>query len=221
MASGERSRASSPRGARPCFSTAATRLKGTLRCARSARRPATSASRFYLADFSSLAQVRGLAEQILAEHERLDVLVNNAGIGTGGRTATEREVSQDGYELRFAVMYLAPLPADAAPRAAARPLRSGADRQRRLRGPGGDRLRRRDARARLQRRPGVLPEQDRPRDADVRPRRRAARPGSDGQLPPPGHVHADEDGPRRGRQPGRLARVGSRGDHAAGRRSRP
>ena len=63
---------------------------------------------FYLADFSSLAQVRGLAEQILAEHERLDVLVNNAGIGTRGRTGSERELSQDGYELRFAVMYLAP-----------------------------------------------------------------------------------------------------------------
>ncbi len=63
---------------------------------------------FHLADFSSLAQVRGLAEQILAEHERLDVLVNNAGIGTRGRTRSEREVSQDGDELRFAVMYLAP-----------------------------------------------------------------------------------------------------------------
>lgn len=45
---------------------------------------------FYLADFSSLAQVRGLAEQILAEHERLDVLVSNAGIGTGGRAGGER-----------------------------------------------------------------------------------------------------------------------------------
>ena len=63
---------------------------------------------FYRADFSSLAQVRGLAEQILAEHERLDVLVNNAGIGTGGRAAVERELSEDGHELRFAVMYLAP-----------------------------------------------------------------------------------------------------------------
>jgi len=64
---------------------------------------------FYLADFSSLAQVHELAEQLLAEHDRLDVLVNNAGIGTGGRAVTERELSKDGYELRFAVMYLAPL----------------------------------------------------------------------------------------------------------------
>jgi NAD(P)-dependent dehydrogenase (short-subunit alcohol dehydrogenase family) len=61
--------------------------------------------RFFLADFGSLAQVRRLAEQVLAEHERLDVLVNNAGIGTG--RGGKRELSQDGYELRFAVNYLA------------------------------------------------------------------------------------------------------------------
>jgi NAD(P)-dependent dehydrogenase (short-subunit alcohol dehydrogenase family) len=59
----------------------------------------------YLADMSSLAEVQELAEQILAEHDRLDVLVNNAGIGTGDGS---REESQDGYELHFAVMYLAP-----------------------------------------------------------------------------------------------------------------
>jgi NAD(P)-dependent dehydrogenase (short-subunit alcohol dehydrogenase family) len=58
-----------------------------------------------LADFGSLAQVRSLAEAVVAEHERLDVLVNNAGIGTGGSPG--REVSEDGYELRFAVNYLA------------------------------------------------------------------------------------------------------------------
>ncbi len=63
---------------------------------------------FYLADFTSLAQVRGLADRILAEHDRLDVLVNNAGIGTAWRGRSEREVSEDGYELRFAVNYLAP-----------------------------------------------------------------------------------------------------------------
>jgi NAD(P)-dependent dehydrogenase (short-subunit alcohol dehydrogenase family) len=61
---------------------------------------------FYLADLSSLAQVRVLAEQVQADHDRLDVLVNNAGIGTG--RGGEREVSGDGYELRFQVNYLAP-----------------------------------------------------------------------------------------------------------------
>ena len=32
-----------------------------------------------LADFASLAAVRQLAETILAEHPRIDVLINNAG----------------------------------------------------------------------------------------------------------------------------------------------
>jgi len=63
--------------------------------------------RFYLADLSSLAEVRSLAEQIVAEHERLDVLVNNAGIGTGRGGGGSRELSEDGHELRFAVNYLA------------------------------------------------------------------------------------------------------------------
>jgi NAD(P)-dependent dehydrogenase (short-subunit alcohol dehydrogenase family) len=61
----------------------------------------------YVADLSSLAQVRALAEEILEDQERLDVLVNNAGIGTGREGGVGREVSADGHELRFAVNYLA------------------------------------------------------------------------------------------------------------------
>jgi NAD(P)-dependent dehydrogenase (short-subunit alcohol dehydrogenase family) len=57
----------------------------------------------YVADLASLEEVRGLARQVESENERLDVLVNNAGIGTTG----PREESRDGYELRFAVNYLA------------------------------------------------------------------------------------------------------------------
>jgi NAD(P)-dependent dehydrogenase (short-subunit alcohol dehydrogenase family) len=56
----------------------------------------------HLADLSSLAEVRRLAEEVLDAHDRLDVLVNNAGIGRAG----PREESADGYELRFAVNYL-------------------------------------------------------------------------------------------------------------------
>ncbi len=63
-------------------------------------------ARFYRADFAALADVRDLADAIEHDHDRLDVLVNNAGIGTAGRSG-ERETSRDGYELRFAVNYLA------------------------------------------------------------------------------------------------------------------
>jgi NAD(P)-dependent dehydrogenase (short-subunit alcohol dehydrogenase family) len=63
---------------------------------------------FYLADLGSLEQVRSLAANVLAEHDRLDVLVNNAGIGVVDGGVGERLTSADGYELRFAVNYLAP-----------------------------------------------------------------------------------------------------------------
>src|SRR5215475_11775067 len=61
---------------------------------------------FLPADFSSLAEVRRLAGAVHRECDRLDILINNAGIGSGG-SAGKREVSQDGHELRFAVNYLA------------------------------------------------------------------------------------------------------------------
>jgi NAD(P)-dependent dehydrogenase (short-subunit alcohol dehydrogenase family) len=59
-------------------------------------------SRPYLADFSSLVRVRSLAERVLSDHDRLDALVNNAGV-----IVRERRESEDGYELTFAVNYLA------------------------------------------------------------------------------------------------------------------
>ncbi len=60
----------------------------------------------YLADFSSLEEVRRIGQEVVAEHERLDVLINNAGIGMG-TPGEPREESADGHELRFAVNYLA------------------------------------------------------------------------------------------------------------------
>jgi NAD(P)-dependent dehydrogenase (short-subunit alcohol dehydrogenase family) len=59
------------------------------------------------ADLSSLEEVRALARRVAAECDRLDVLVNNAGIGTTLPGEGRRMVSEDGYELRFAVNYLA------------------------------------------------------------------------------------------------------------------
>jgi NAD(P)-dependent dehydrogenase (short-subunit alcohol dehydrogenase family) len=63
--------------------------------------------RWYRADLASLADVRALAERVAAEQPRLDVLVNNAGIGTTLPGDGARQVSADGYELRFQVNYLA------------------------------------------------------------------------------------------------------------------
>jgi NAD(P)-dependent dehydrogenase (short-subunit alcohol dehydrogenase family) len=60
-------------------------------------------TRSYRADLASLAEVGGLADEVLEHEPQLDVLVNNAGIGADGG----REESADGYELRFAVNYLA------------------------------------------------------------------------------------------------------------------
>ena len=59
------------------------------------------------ADLADLAQVRTLAEEVLSGAPRLDVLVNNAGIGFGGSGDRHRQVSADGHEVRFAVNHLA------------------------------------------------------------------------------------------------------------------
>ena len=56
-----------------------------------------------LADFSSLAEVRRLADQILVADSRLDLLVNNAGL-----MSPKYRFSFDGFELTFAVNHLAP-----------------------------------------------------------------------------------------------------------------
>jgi NAD(P)-dependent dehydrogenase (short-subunit alcohol dehydrogenase family) len=55
------------------------------------------------ADFASLASVRRMAEDLMAQYPRLDVLVNNAGAGS-----VERRTTADGYEWLFAVNHLAP-----------------------------------------------------------------------------------------------------------------
>ena len=59
------------------------------------------------ADMAELAQVRGLAADVCAMTDRLDVLVSNAGIGGGRPDGRRRQTSADGHELRFAVNYLA------------------------------------------------------------------------------------------------------------------
>jgi NAD(P)-dependent dehydrogenase (short-subunit alcohol dehydrogenase family) len=60
---------------------------------------------FYQADLSSLAGTRQLANAVLADHQRLDLFISNAGIGSQNQ-GPQRQTSADGYELRFAVNYL-------------------------------------------------------------------------------------------------------------------
>lgn len=61
------------------------------------------AANFLAADLSSLEEVRRLAGAVQATVGRLDILINNAGIGTAG----PRQTSAEGFELRFTVNYLA------------------------------------------------------------------------------------------------------------------
>ena len=55
----------------------------------------------FVADLSSMADIRRVAAEFLAKHDRLDVLVNNAGA-----LFMERQVTKDGYELTFATNHL-------------------------------------------------------------------------------------------------------------------
>ena len=57
----------------------------------------------FLADFSRLGDARHLADELLSAHDRIDLLVNNAGM-----MSRRYRFSFDGFELTFAVNHLAP-----------------------------------------------------------------------------------------------------------------
>jgi retinol dehydrogenase-14 len=57
----------------------------------------------FVCDFAVLADVRKLAQDLLAAYPRIDVLVNNAGT-----VYDKRSLTVDGYESTFAVNHLAP-----------------------------------------------------------------------------------------------------------------
>jgi NAD(P)-dependent dehydrogenase (short-subunit alcohol dehydrogenase family) len=63
----------------------------------------TASLDLFTADLSSLGGVQGLADQIRDRYERLDVLVNNAGV-----YMSERVLTRDGLETTFAVNLVAP-----------------------------------------------------------------------------------------------------------------
>ena len=66
----------------------------------------SGSARFYPADFASLREVQELADALHRDYDRLDLLVNNAGVGPGA-PGHERVITPDGHELRFQVNYLA------------------------------------------------------------------------------------------------------------------
>lgn len=57
----------------------------------------------FVADFASLRQVKRFAQKITEKYDRLDVLINNAGV-----YFKERFITEDGYEMTFQVNHLAP-----------------------------------------------------------------------------------------------------------------
>lgn len=59
--------------------------------------------KFVSGDFSSLSQVRQLADKIKIQFNKIDVLINNAGI-----YKNEKVLTEDGFETTFAVNHLAP-----------------------------------------------------------------------------------------------------------------
>jgi len=57
----------------------------------------------YVADFSSLNEVRQLVKDVLSKHDAIHILINNAGAGFAAP-----RYGKDGTETRFTVNYLAP-----------------------------------------------------------------------------------------------------------------
>ena len=63
--------------------------------------------KYYNGDFSSLDFVAAAADEILADGEKIDILINNAGIGGGPKSGSQRQTTEDGFELIWQVNYLA------------------------------------------------------------------------------------------------------------------
>ena len=55
----------------------------------------------FIADLSSMTDIRRVAAELLAKHDRVDVLVNNAGV-----LLMDRQITKDGYEATFATNHL-------------------------------------------------------------------------------------------------------------------
>ncbi|RQR62522.1 SDR family NAD(P)-dependent oxidoreductase [Burkholderia sp. Bp9125] len=83
--------------------TARDEAKAAATCARIRAAAPGAPVYVHYADFSSLASVSALASEIASTYERIDVLINNAGLH-----AFEQRITVDGYAEMIAVNYLAP-----------------------------------------------------------------------------------------------------------------
>lgn len=63
--------------------------------------PATGAVQFMLLDVGSLASIRAFAEKFQASFDRLDILINNAGM-----KAVKHSTTVDGFEAQFGINHL-------------------------------------------------------------------------------------------------------------------
>lgn len=91
------------RGHRVVF-TARTREAGEAALSEIQERSGSQDVSYLVCDLASLSAVKQMCDTFLAEHSRLDVLVNNAGV-----MPQERQESRDGIELNFAINFLAPV----------------------------------------------------------------------------------------------------------------
>jgi NAD(P)-dependent dehydrogenase (short-subunit alcohol dehydrogenase family) len=58
--------------------------------------------RFEVIDLANLASIEAFGKRMQAEHQRLDLLINNAGV----MTPPDRRTTSDGFELQFGTNYL-------------------------------------------------------------------------------------------------------------------
>ncbi len=68
-----------------------------------ARKEVVGTTETYIADLSRMADVTAMAQDIRKAHDRLDVIINNAGVLKTPNTQTE-----DGFDIRFMVNTFAP-----------------------------------------------------------------------------------------------------------------
>ncbi len=158
-----------------------------------------------------------LAEAVNRDHRRLDVFISNAGIGSQN-DGPQRQVSGDGYELRFAVNYLSGFLLAHLAVAAADDRGAVAHRQRRLPRPASDRFRRRHDHEGLQRIARLCAEQARADHVHHRFRwEELESAGHHRERAASGDLHEHHDGARRRHRADLDGGAGRRGDPAPGR----